>query len=81
MHPLSTAILLPGLASQIATSVLLDLPHSTFFVDPEVRDGLPSSAEIAKMTSGGGPVDDDGSAELATLESCCLFRGQENAEE
>ena len=39
---------------------------------PELRDGLPSSAEIAKMTSGGGPVDDDGSAELATLKTAAF---------
>ena len=58
VHPLSTAILLPirggGPASQTATCVLLDLPDSASFVGPELRDGLPSSAEIAKMTSGYG---------------------------
>ena len=56
-----------GLASQTAKPVLLDLPAPVSLVDPDLRDGLLSSAEIAKMTSGAGPVQVDGCTELATL--------------
>ena len=55
-----------GLASQTATPVLLDLPDFASFMGPELRNGLPSSADMEKTTTGGGPVDLDGFTELAT---------------
>ena len=69
------------LASQTAKLVLLDLPDSAAsLVDPELRDGLPSSADMVKMTTGGGPVQVDGCTELVTPKNCHSFDRQKSTE-